>query len=203
MAVWARFYFATSWKETLWSKGVSQSDTGRLKVGCFIWVCVFKHLPRGCSKSWEDGPYHSFTGRCKVVCSEDSWPLKQPPQLRRKTPSETAPLTVLTVLKPTDQWQESKDRNRSPQKGSFQNYSPYRMWNNLNLRQTMTARLPSRARQLPQTPWRLARLTKCHHMTPPKKKSTCLSRGSLRKKYFLAVIQLVAGVCILALRRRD
>ena len=95
----------------------------------------------------------------------------------------------------------SKDINCSPPKGSFQKYSPYRMWNNLNLRQMMTARLPSHVRLLPKTPWRLARPTACHHMIPPKEKSTCLSRGSFTKKYFLARNSL--GVTILALRRRD
>lgn len=91
-----------------------------------------------------------------------------------------------------------KDINSSPQKGGFQNYSPYRKWNNLNLRQMMTARLPCHRRLLPQAPWRLARLIVCHHMTPTKEKSTCSSRRSVRKKYFLACNSV--GVCILALR---
>lgn len=38
MAVWVKFYFSISQKETLWSKGASQGYVGRLKTGWFIWV---------------------------------------------------------------------------------------------------------------------------------------------------------------------
>lgn len=63
------------------------------------------------------------------------WQLKQCPQVRRKTPSERAPLTMLhDSLKAYGSMASSKDINCSPQKGGFRNYSPYRMWNNLNLK---------------------------------------------------------------------
>lgn len=114
------------------------------------------------------------------------WQLKQSPQVRRKTPAERAPLIKLhDRLKAYRSMASSKDINCSSKKGGFQNYSPYRMQNNLNLRQMMTARLPSHVRLLLQNPWRLPRLMGCHHMTPPKEKSTWSSRGSLTRKYLL------------------
>lgn len=172
MAVWVRFYFTISQKETQWSKGASQGYSGRSKVGCFIQVYVFKHLLRGCSKMWEDEPYQSFTGRFEVVYSEDRQ-LEQSPLVRRKMLSER---TLLT-MEHDNQWHTAKTGILLPKRQLLELFSLQ------NVEQLeLKTRLPDHIRLLPQTSWGLASLTMCHRMTLRKEKSTCLSKGSLRRK---------------------